>query len=516
MSPLTPEPEERAEHFATSFESYSTELGKTAVSPPTIDLTGQQFDRPLLLHMAALAASLGKTIVDEVELLDYVLAHEQRYWNQTAEDLDIDRRLHSVLGPAVAVIALSGGCDASELPDLLTRIPVLADRPLLDLKAVSEVFTRLYLQGQVVEALQPDLLGERHVVRALEDDPSLRGNWFEHASEEQIHNSLTVLNRAVAHSPIVEGWLEEDIGRNPRRFARPAMAIAVETGDPIGRILAKSLEARPNPELARELEPSLPDDTVALRELGAVVTDQALNALREVEPGEESLTEIARLLSNLGNRRSKLGRTEVALQAVQESVDIRRRLAETRPDAFLPDLAMSLNNLGNRLSELGRREEALHAAQEAVDIRRRLAETRPDAFLPNLALSLNNLGNRLSELGRREEALHAAQEAVDIRRRLAETRPDAFLPNLALSLNNLGPMLSELGRREEALQAAQEAVDIYPDFRGSAVDSSPNADHATNGRARALIGARKRKAISERRETNCESAFATFNARFEL
>jgi len=64
----------------------------------------------------------------------------------------------------------------------------------------------------------------------------------------------------------------------------------------------------------------------------------------------------------------------------------------------------SINNLGGDLSNLGRREEALAAAQEAVDIRRRLAQTRPDAFLPNLAASLNNLGMMLSNLGRREQA----------------------------------------------------------------------------------------------------------------
>jgi hypothetical protein len=63
--------------------------------------------------------------------------------------------------------------------------------------------------------------------------------------------------------------------------------------------------------------------------------------------------------------------------------------------------------VGIRLSDLGRREDALAASQEAVDIRRRLAQTRPDAFLPDLATSLNNLGGDLSDLGRREDALAA-------------------------------------------------------------------------------------------------------------
>jgi hypothetical protein len=50
-------------------------------------------------------------------------------------------------------------------------------------------------------------------------------------------------------------------------------------------------------------------------------------------------------------------------------VDLYRRLAQDRPDAFLPDLAASLNNIGGDFSNLGRREEALAASQEAVDLR---------------------------------------------------------------------------------------------------------------------------------------------------
>jgi hypothetical protein len=48
-----------------------------------------------------------------------------------------------------------------------------------------------------------------------------------------------------------------------------------------------------------------------------------------------------------------------------EAAEIRRRLAEAAPDAYLPDLASSLNNLAIRLSEVGRRAEALAPATEA-------------------------------------------------------------------------------------------------------------------------------------------------------
>jgi hypothetical protein len=52
------------------------------------------------------------------------------------------------------------------------------------------------------------------------------------------------------------------------------------------------------------------------------------------------------------------------------------KLAQARPDVFLPDLAMALNNQSVYLSELGRREEALAAAEEAARIYRALAQAR--------------------------------------------------------------------------------------------------------------------------------------------
>ncbi|MEV0409178.1 hypothetical protein [Actinoallomurus sp. NPDC050550] len=64
-----------------------------------------------------------------------------------------------------------------------------------------------------------------------------------------------------------------------------------------------------------------------------------------------------------------------------------RRLADARPDAFLPALASSLNNLSNRLGELGRREEGLEAITEAVQIRRQLAQARPEVYREELRRS---------------------------------------------------------------------------------------------------------------------------------
>ena len=70
------------------------------------------------------------------------------------------------------------------------------------------------------------------------------------------------------------------------------------------------------------------------------------------------------------------------------------------------------------------------AAQEAVDLRRELAESNRDAYLPNLAGSVNNLAIQLAEAGRRAEGLAAAQEAVELYHELADVSPDVFGPEV--------------------------------------------------------------------------------------
>ena len=95
-----------------------------------------------------------------------------------------------------------------------------------------------------------------------------------------------------------------------------------------------------------EIADALPNYTLSLRILASELTDRIVRLLRESSAAGtgESPVELRSLyagwLNNLGNRLSDLGRREDALAAAQEAIDIHRRLAAERPDAFRPDLAM--------------------------------------------------------------------------------------------------------------------------------------------------------------------------------
>jgi tetratricopeptide (TPR) repeat protein len=454
LPPLAPKLAERQLLCTSALNAFAAVWGQPVPSIPNVNLSPPEFSQVFYLHLAALATLLGSARSDVGSMLDLTLEHEERYWQKAAADMKLDSRLKRELQVAAALLTLAGGCRVDQLAEVLAPDAGLAALPPLDSRAIANVFRQLYGFEDRVEALQPELLGERHVAREFRKDKKLRTSWLDWDVPGWLHHGLMVLNQMTSHAPEGEVWLADILQSDPQRFVPPGMQVAIETGDPMGLVLAAVLDQHPTPILARQIERALPQKTTILREFAAVVTRQCLDL-----PLQDS--ERVRILTNLGIRFRDLGRHEEALKATQEAIGICRKLAPTRPDALRRDLATILINLGNSFCDLGRQEEALEATQEAVGMCIKLAVARPDAFLPDLAGSLNNLGIRFTCVGRREEALEATQEAVGIYHKLAAARPDAFLPHLAGSLNNLGIKLRDLGRREEALKATQEAVLIH-------------------------------------------------------
>jgi len=216
--------------------------------------------------------------------------------------------------------------------------------------------------------------------------------------------------------------------RNPmeRRYPVPVILTGAPWLVPLMRDSApdlwsyRSAVVRISPPVKVEGEGQIPEPPSPDPERDAPDLDLALSALALLPEGHRGAGQEAKLMGRISAALRARGRRDEAEQYGRNAARIYRRLAEQRPDEFLPDFARSLNGWTAILGELGRREEALEAAEEAVHIYRTLAAARPDAFLPDLATSLNNWATTLSGLGRHEEASEAAQEAVRIYRALVE------------------------------------------------------------------------------------------------
>ncbi|GLZ16336.1 hypothetical protein Acsp04_65710 [Actinomadura sp. NBRC 104425] len=140
-----------------------------------------------------------------------------------------------------------------------------------------------------------------------------------------------------------------------------------------------------------------------------------------------------------------MGDKRAALGAAREAAEIRRKLAEAEPAAYLHDFAMSLNNYGVRLAEVGDKRAALEPVREATGFYRRLAEAEPAVYLPDLAWSLCTTASISNVHGiKLTEAATAVEEAITIYRALAEQIPEAFNGYLAVAGQTKTEILDQL------------------------------------------------------------------------
>jgi tetratricopeptide (TPR) repeat protein len=130
--------------------------------------------------------------------------------------------------------------------------------------------------------------------------------------------------------------------------------------------------------------------------------------------------------------------------------------------------------MANCLAENKQYEDALEIMADSIEIRRRLAESYPGSFLTDLANSLNSLSNHLMAVGRKEQGLEAIRECVGIRRHLVDARSDAYKSSLARSLTRESVCLADLENFEEALSVVAEACDIYRSIIGVVADTHSN------------------------------------------
>jgi Tetratricopeptide repeat len=445
--------------------------------PERVELAAPGIPVPILvLHAAALLAVLESLdqhqpgpppVTADDRVLDDLLAREAAFWLGAAQAANLagPGGIDSVLAAqAVTVGCLFAAADEADAADLLRRVPGLADSQSAIRRRIARWLQQLYPPASAVPpadwwgSLQPDLLSERHVVSQLAAARDLAEGCLRSLSGDQARRVLTILARACAHRSDAPGLLAAALRADLHGLAVPAVEVAVQTGGPLGKVLATVLsDTAARLETLITIQQAIPHPTVTLAAADAAVTERIARAL----PADTEPAERARWADALSTRLAQIGRSDQALAPAQEAVALYRELAASDPGRYRAALAAAVANLGVRLHRLGLPAEAAAMAREAVAARRELAQADPGQYLPDLAISLSNLSTDLAELGRPAEALTAIQEAAAIHQQLAQTRPGRYMPDLAASLVNLAATSGRLGRADEARAYAQESAAIY-------------------------------------------------------
>jgi hypothetical protein len=301
-------------------------------------------------------------------------------------------------------------------------------------------------------------LAERHVVAELAMTPGLASRCLRNLSIDEALDALTKLTRACTHQKDAPGLLAAALRTDLANLAVAAVRVAVQTGGPIGQLLADALAN--NDLTAGQLimiHEAIPYPTLMLANADAVITQRITDDLDDDTPKED----LARWNDMLSSRLAQAGRSAEALPPAQAAVGIYRELANETPGRYSAELAAALSDLAIRYFNLGRPQEAVAPGEEAVAIRRVLGEHDPDQFLPDLAISLSNLSAVFAELGRSREAIALAEESVSFHRHLVQAGLDLFLSDLASSLTNYAALCSRLGRTDNSRSAAEESMAIY-------------------------------------------------------
>ncbi|GIG63866.1 hypothetical protein Pen01_01610 [Phytomonospora endophytica] len=397
-------PKARQDHLDTAFAAFTRPGSATAVRP---DVDGPAYDRPLLVHIAALLGALGVSAPDPAEsdlgteLLDQLIARENQRWR---DRLDMPHDDHA--RQAVCLITLTAP-SVAEARDLLRAIPAWADQPVANLDAAAKALFQLYpgsayvpdTRSQRIAPVEPDLLAE-HLIAGTVDLQEILARLQTHESATAAHHGrlLHIMDLTADHYPEIA----DDYRERRSESIRALLGELAGTDRPLPELLGGHLDLLTRAAL---------EGIVQRREpASANLLASALEACR----GEATVSRAAAGLQlALPYPHYQLARLGHAIEL--HRVDHLRAWLHSDRNTYTPRLATALNNLGLRLGDLDRPREALIPTREAVDLYRGLTAADP-AQLPGLAAALNNLSLHLGDAERFRQALIAAEEAVGLYR----------------------------------------------------------------------------------------------------
>jgi tetratricopeptide (TPR) repeat protein len=507
---------ERETVFLEALAAFARKLNKNPLGIVAPDLSAPHFAEVLYIHLSALAALFGERPETAISLLEATLRRERRYLRDVAVAAGLpERSQHEGIYQAMAVLTLVGGAESSaEAKRFIDATPRLRGESTNAREAVLRILRTFYSGLGGIDPLRPDALGERLIAEELAKDDELLDVALDPKTElRKSKNALTVLNRLARQNPTDVLWLRRGLRRYFAERAELAVTVAIESGDPIGRVVEEVLRDAPvsvQRTVIEQIKRVVPTETVALRECALTAAELHLKRLlSEGKPkGYKQKNRVVEAHFDFATRLASLGRHEDALRTMEHCKSLAEDLAKKGDADKLADLAKYYSNTGRFLSELGRYKEAMAYSHQAVVLCKRLAK-RSGKFYFLLAKTLVNLASGLDDIGdvgqaeahvlesihilakhvpestekyhdlamaianlaayraktgRHKQAFKDAKQSLRVLQALDKDWPDAFRPKLVTGLRNISLMLSLLGRHKFAIRVAKEALRVDRDL----------------------------------------------------
>ena len=474
---------------------------KPVGSPPRETLeritSGQGFDSPLAIQMEALlwlcAVPTAGNGIDAQ--LDAVLDLERSHWAKLLGRLD-DNAWSGMDRGAAQATAVAGTSSEAATEALLMAGAHYSGRPSTraDIAPALRNLTRVYSQERGgVAPIEPELLGEHHVA-AIAGAELIEAclAWIETQPEAgremRQRDFITMLQRAggpehgAKLGAKAAALLDHLILHHTPALAAGFAGAMIETPGQLKSRIEAALDSL-GFEALRALDNALPLTHPQLLELAYSVSARhaawakALAKRLETnapdsETLELALDRVASAFSLYGLRLAAIGRHEEALEAAQEAAALYRRLAQTRPEVFLPGLARNLGALSLIFTKQGQHLEAAGALKQALEIVVPFVERLPQAFSQ---LTRNLAGDYLTAC----EAAGVALETILLKRLAWAVTSVAPVEQQRL----MAAMTAILEKSEATCELDREALAALPPEIAEQVRAAWAAEQSRGGRA---------------------------------
>jgi tetratricopeptide (TPR) repeat protein len=497
----------RSELWRQAAGAFARELGPQPPATPPADLAHASFSNPLAIAALALARTVEKESVADLDSAwERLVEREDAYWAAASErtGVAVPRRR------ARRVTALAGLVRPRTRRDCevaLGVLPELAGASRGELEGLADWLHACYpgRDGAHAVGLQPDLLAERLIAtELLGEDPVDVGALLSRLGDlTHVGRIADALARTHQSQPTSRAAISAIVDAALERLVAAASA-AGEADAPIALLVAAAASPNRAALIANQAGYDAPATATMLacsrhavawaRPFGGMLIqvlfahvlrlrrhglrDEALEAVDEAiavahrdAPIAEAPSHVARFTSLRGVVLAEQGRTDKAIAAEREAIALWRGVAEPTFDDH-HGLANSLMNLGLWLSEAGDSGGALEATLEG-------AVLQLDLFAAGYPGGREGLIELLGELGAVVSALRGASDGDDAipkrRRALLSYRTelnwllgDPGPRDLVKLLVNLSILLARDGRRERALRASSVAVELGERLGGGA------------------------------------------------
>ena len=501
-------PDDLRDAYSGALEAFERLLGSAGQGrpEPPARLRGKPI---LLVHMAALLAADGgakgqanasKPITDVANaVVMEVLSREQQYWQRSVKA----RRLEVgdvLLQRAVTLGVLFGWEDETDLASLLASVPDLADSSAERRHELARWIKSFYPadDSSHQQILQPDLLAEHLVIKALLDCPQLLAATTRVATYRS-DRALAIIDRACQESNPLRYLLANALRVDLLPLGTRILNIGDVSEGPLREELMRAIRsATTDLHTLEALRKSIPPRSILLHDVAIAIGRRSVEIA--AQSGDKSL--LGAYLEKLATELEAAGYVHDALELSAQSLDLIKSADHGGDDLIAESIIAQSKRMAARLQNVHRAGESVAVLQQAKEVADQVTARSPDRGYQMLASVQSSLTSAYQALGYGDEVVTSVREEWNLASNLAQVTDLQCRSSLAAYFQHRASTLDRFLSRSDVLAMLAHSHEVRLEAAQNSHEPVTAEINAWSGLANAYQGLGMKSAAVEARNSS--------------